>query len=116
MPDSNLGELDIEWGAVVETSGWWRPLAVWKYDSAIKRGRMAGMLGYAREKYRGGDTARRLRPIKAQFKASDLFFLLTADTAHDAFKCWEWWRPVCVHRNMIGETWVRRNGVGGSGV
>lgn len=34
-------------------------MAVWKYDSAIKRGRMAGMLVYPEGKTRreGGDTA-----------------------------------------------------------
>lgn len=47
MPDSNLGDLGIEWRWWPRW--WWRPVAVWKYDSAIKRGRMAGMLVYARE-------------------------------------------------------------------
>lgn len=48
MPDSNLGELGIEW----RWPRWRWPVAVWKYDSAIKRGRMAGMVVYAREKGR----------------------------------------------------------------
>lgn len=71
MPDSNLGDLGIEW----RWPRWWWPVAVWKYDSAIKRGRMARYACVREGKRRvGGDSARLLRPIKAQFKASYFFF------------------------------------------
>lgn len=84
MPDSNLGDLGIEW----RWPRWWWPVAVWKYDSAIKRGRMARDACVREGKRRvGGDSARLLRPIKAQFKASYFFFFFYTGTAHAAFKC-----------------------------
>lgn len=48
-------------------------MAIWKYDSAIKRGRTGRDACVREGECAGGDTARLLRPIKAQFKAAHFF-------------------------------------------
>ena len=81
-------------------------MAVWKYDSAIKRGRMAGMLVHPREKRgaRAGIPPRLLRPIKAQFKATYFFFFFFPSALRMPHSnAGEWWTRTCVHGNMIGE-------------
>lgn len=64
----------------------------------------------------GGDSARLLRPIKAQFKAPyfffSFFFIPALRMPHSNVRSGG--LPMCVHGNMIGET--RRNGGRNRGV